>query len=90
MNIKQFRYAADNLGYLVYGDKTAIAVDGGAADKIISFVQNRNLELKYVTNTHSHMDHTIIRCSKLDVGCSSLFCPVHLDSQKARAVVDIH
>ena len=58
MQIKQFRYGADNLGYLVYGDKTAMAVDGGAAEQILRFVQDRNLELRYVTNTHSHMDHT--------------------------------
>lgn len=58
MQIKQFRYGADNLGYLVYGDKTAMAVDGGAAEKILSFVKDRDLALQYVTNTHSHMDHT--------------------------------
>ncbi|MBA2880316.1 hydroxyacylglutathione hydrolase [Desulfosalsimonas propionicica] len=58
MQIKQFRYGADNLGYLVYGDKTAMAVDGGAPKKILSFVKDRNLALQYVTNTHSHMDHT--------------------------------
>jgi len=59
MNIKQFKYGADNLGYLVYGEKTAIAIDGGAADEILAYVQNQNLALTYVTNTHSHMDHTI-------------------------------
>ena len=58
MNIRQFRYGADNLGYLVYGDKTAMAIDGGAVDEILTGVQNNNLELKYITNTHSHMDHT--------------------------------
>ncbi|MFW6283784.1 MAG: MBL fold metallo-hydrolase [Desulfosalsimonas sp.] len=58
MQIKQFRYGADNLGYLVYGDKTAMAVDGGAAEQILRFVRDRNLALRYVTNTHSHMDHT--------------------------------
>jgi hydroxyacylglutathione hydrolase len=35
-----------------------MAIDGGAAEKILDFVRNHNLELKYVTNTHSHMDHT--------------------------------
>lgn len=58
MDIKQFKYGADNLGYLVYGDKTAMAIDGGATDDILDFIQNQNLELKFVTNTHSHMDHT--------------------------------
>lgn len=58
MNVQQFRYSVDNLGYLVYGEKSAMAVDGGAADKILSFVGRKHLELTYITNTHSHMDHT--------------------------------
>lgn len=59
LHIQQFRYSADNLGYLIFGEKTAMAIDGGAAKDINSFVKTRNLELKYVTNTHSHMDHTL-------------------------------
>lgn len=59
MNIKQFRYGADNLGYLVYGSKTAMAIDGGATDAILAFIRDRHLDLMYVTNTHSHMDHTL-------------------------------
>jgi len=58
MNIKQFRYSADNLGYLIYGKRSAMAIDGGAAGDILDFVEANNLELHYVTNTHSHMDHT--------------------------------
>jgi len=58
LNIRQFKYSADNFGYLVYGAKTAMAIDGGAVDEILAFLQTQNLELKYVTNTHSHMDHT--------------------------------
>ena len=58
MNIKQFRYSEDNLGYLVYGNKSAIVIDGGAVKNILSFISKHNLELKYVANTHSHMDHT--------------------------------
>ena len=58
MNIKQFRYNTDNLGYLVYGDTSAVAIDGGDVENILSFVSSRHLNLKYVTNTHSHMDHT--------------------------------
>jgi hydroxyacylglutathione hydrolase len=59
MKIKQFRYSSDNnLGYLVYGEKTAIAIDGGAAKEILSFLKTNDLTLKYVTNTHNHGDHT--------------------------------
>lgn len=59
MNIRQFRYGADNLGYLVYGSRTAMAIDGGATHSIISFIRDRHLYLRYVANTHSHMDHTL-------------------------------
>jgi hydroxyacylglutathione hydrolase len=59
LNIQQFRYSSDNLGYLVYGAKSTIAIDGGAVDDILSFIRSRHLDLKYVANTHSHMDHTI-------------------------------
>jgi hydroxyacylglutathione hydrolase len=59
LNVKQFRYSSDNLGYVVYGPQSAIAIDGGAVDNIVSFIHNRGLDLKYVANTHSHMDHTM-------------------------------
>ncbi len=59
MKIKQFRYSADNLGYLLYGQKDALAVDGGAVEEILSYVDTHHLRLIYVTNTHSHGDHTV-------------------------------
>ena len=59
MNIKQFRYSSDNLGYLLYAEKSAIAIDGGAVDQIISFAENNGLKIEFVTNTHSHPDHTM-------------------------------
>lgn len=59
MKIKQFRYSLDNLGYLVYGKNEAMAIDGGAVEQIQAFVDGKGLKLKYVTNTHSHADHTM-------------------------------
>ncbi len=58
MGIWQFRYSSDNLGYLVYGNATALAIDGGAGRAILDFVETHGLQLKYVTNTHKHPDHT--------------------------------
>jgi len=58
LKVKQFRYGADNLGYLVYGAKSAMAIDGGAADAIFGFLGEHRLTLRYVANTHSHPDHT--------------------------------
>jgi hydroxyacylglutathione hydrolase len=58
LKVKQFRYGADNLGYLVYGVDSGIAIDGGAADAILSFLAEHRLTLQYVANTHRHLDHT--------------------------------
>jgi hydroxyacylglutathione hydrolase len=57
LNIRQFRYASDNLGYLVFGEKEAMAIDGGAVEEMLSFLERRQLTLLYVTNTHDHFDH---------------------------------
>lgn len=48
----------DNLGYLIYGPQTAMAVDGGAVDEISDFVSFHRLSLRFITNTHGHADHT--------------------------------
>jgi len=66
LKIKQFRYGSDNLGYVAFGPKSAIAIDGGAVEDILSFVGSRRLELTYVANTHSHMDHTFGNQALLD------------------------
>lgn len=58
LNVKQFRYGSDNLGYLVYGGKDSMVIDGGAYKEIFSFVQEKKLNLRFMTNTHSHYDHT--------------------------------
>ncbi len=58
MRIKQFRYAADNLAYLIYDDKHAIAVDPGAVNDILAFLKKSDIKLEYIVNTHTHPDHT--------------------------------
>lgn len=58
LTIEQFRYGADNLAYLLYGKTQAMAIDGGAWQEIISFSIKNNLSLIFVSNTHSHYDHT--------------------------------
>ena len=58
LNIEQFRYGTDNFAYIIYGKKQAMAIDGGAFKEILSFLKSRNLTLTFVTNTHSHYDHT--------------------------------
>ncbi|MCF8112246.1 MAG: hydroxyacylglutathione hydrolase [Desulfotignum sp.] len=58
MQIKQFRYGADNLGYLVFCQNTGVAVDAGAVEEILDFVQKHRISISQVTNTHLHPDHT--------------------------------
>jgi hydroxyacylglutathione hydrolase len=57
-SVEQYRYGDDNLAYLIYGKKSAMAVDGGAWADILEFLSHKNLVLDYVTNTHHHDDHT--------------------------------
>ena len=58
MFIKQFKYSTDNLGYLVYSTKEGIAIDAGGVDEVLAFAKENNIFIKYVSNTHSHHDHT--------------------------------
>lgn len=58
MRIEQFRYAADNLGYLVFSGASAIAIDPGAVDEMLAFARSENITIARVTNTHLHPDHT--------------------------------
>ena len=59
LQVKQFRYSSDNLGYVVFGKKFALAVDGGAVSDILEFMAARSLTLAYIVHTHSHPDHTV-------------------------------
>ena len=58
LQVKQFRYAADNLSYVIHGGKEAMVVDGGAVAAIVSHLEEKNLALLYVASTHNHPDHT--------------------------------
>jgi len=58
LSIEQYRYGEDNLAYLIYGKKSAMAVDGGAWADILEFLSRNDLVLDYVANTHDHFDHT--------------------------------
>ena len=59
MRIEQFIYNRDNLGYLVFTGEQAMAIDGGALEPILAFLEAEGLALAYVTNTHGHGDHTV-------------------------------
>ncbi|MCK9196141.1 MAG: hydroxyacylglutathione hydrolase [Syntrophales bacterium] len=57
LHLEQFR-CGDNLAYLLYGKKEAVAIDGVAWEEILGFLDKHGLSLTYVTNTHGHFDHT--------------------------------
>jgi hydroxyacylglutathione hydrolase len=59
MEIQQFRYANDNLGYLVYTKTDGLAVDGGDPDAMVAFADEKKIQITQVTNTHTHPDHTL-------------------------------
>lgn len=58
LKVEQFRCGSDNLSYVIYGRKQAVAVDGVAWPEIMDFLKKSSLKLVFVTNTHSHFDHT--------------------------------
>jgi hydroxyacylglutathione hydrolase len=58
LDIKQFRYGRDNLGYLVYSEHSSIAIDPGAPEQMATFASENNITIDIVTNTHTHGDHT--------------------------------
>lgn len=58
MFIKQLKYSRDNLGYLIYSKSEGIAIDAGNVKETIEFAKKNNIKIKYVSNTHSHHDHT--------------------------------
>ena len=49
----------DNYSYLVIDEtnNTACVVDPSEALPIINFISNKNINLKYILNTHHHFDH---------------------------------
>ncbi|MEW6672905.1 MAG: MBL fold metallo-hydrolase [Thermodesulfobacteriota bacterium] len=59
LKIQQFRYSTDNFAYVIFGDASAGVVDGGAVEKILAFLTDNGLTLRFVTNTHGHADHTV-------------------------------
>ena len=59
MRVLQFRYGLDNLSYLVHGSQKAAVIDGGAVEDLLEYLESNDLELLFVTNTHSHPDHTM-------------------------------
>ena len=59
MKVEIIRCLQDNYSYLLIDEtnKNACVIDPSEASPIISFIENNNLILKYILNTHHHYDH---------------------------------
>ena len=66
MPIRQFRYASDNLSYLIHDGSSAVAIDAGAVEDILEFIHTYGLRLVYAAHTHIHPDHTPGTCELAD------------------------
>ena len=59
MRIEIISCLQDNYSYLIIDEtnNNACVVDPGEARPIINFLENKDLKLKYILNTHHHFDH---------------------------------
>ena len=59
MKIQTIKCLKDNYSYLIIDEtnQTACVVDPSESAPIINFIENNNLKLKYILNTHHHYDH---------------------------------
>ena len=59
MRIEILKCLQDNYSYIIIDEtnKNACVVDPGESIPIINFVENNNIKLKYILNTHHHYDH---------------------------------
>ena len=59
MKVEIIKCLEDNYSYLIIDEKTnnACVVDPSEHEPIINFVENHNIKLKFILNTHHHYDH---------------------------------
>ena len=59
MKIEIIKCLQDNYSYLVIDEtnKNACVVDPSEAKPVINFIENNQINLKYILNTHHHYDH---------------------------------
>jgi hydroxyacylglutathione hydrolase len=59
MKIQIIKCLKDNYSYIIIDEtnNNACVVDPSEAKPIIDFVENNNINLKYILNTHHHYDH---------------------------------
>ena len=62
MRIEIIPCLQDNYSYLIIDESNnyACVIDPSEANPIISYVENHDIKLKYILNTHQHFDHLLI------------------------------
>ena len=59
MKITPIQCLTDNYAYIIYDNdsKTTGVVDPSESKPVVSFLENKNLKLNYILNTHHHFGH---------------------------------
>ena len=59
MDVKIIKCLQDNYSYLLIDNSTkkACVVDPGEAEPIVNYIEENEINLKYILNTHHHIDH---------------------------------
>jgi glyoxylase-like metal-dependent hydrolase (beta-lactamase superfamily II) len=63
MSIEQIKVGFDNFSYIIYDliSKESAVVDPSInINKQVDFIKTKQLDLKYIINTHHHRDHTLM------------------------------
>ena len=59
MKVEIISCLQDNYSYLIIDETNNLAcvVDPSEAQPVINYLKNKNINLKYILNTHHHFDH---------------------------------
>ena len=59
MKVEIIKCLKDNFSYLLINEKNqnACVIDPSESGPIIDFVEKKNINLKFILNTHHHYDH---------------------------------
>lgn len=90
--IEQFKVGADNFSYVIYNTVTkeaAIVDPSYDASKVLNFIKQNNLNLKYIIITHYHFDHSKDIASVKKAISSAKVVASELDGKKLNEKVDI-
>ena len=59
MDVKIIKCLQDNYSYLLIDNNTkkACVIDPGEAEPVVNYIEENEINLKYILNTHHHIDH---------------------------------